>query len=101
MTFDVLYPADWQQIAAAIKEANHWRCQMCGRLCRRPGELNLGWEYELTVAHITQDYLATVVQLAPLCVGCHLRHDAPFVWVARRRKAGQLTLFEISAATTV
>jgi hypothetical protein len=90
-----LYPADWAVIAQAVKEANQYRCAACDRQCRRPGEFYLGWQYELTCAHITQDYAAPVVQLAALCLPCHLRHDARLVWVARRRKAGQLTLLHM------
>lgn len=32
------YPADWQRIALAKKEAVGWRCERCGKQCRRPGE---------------------------------------------------------------
>lgn len=98
--FDSLYPTDWPHLAREIKEACGWRCLQCGRQCRRPGEFWLGWEYQLTVAHISQDYAAPVVLVAALCVKCHLRHDAPLVWVARRRNArarqmaaGQLELY--------
>lgn len=94
-----IYPQDWPTIAYAIKEACAWRCSICNKQCRRPGELNLGWEYVLTVAHITQEYDADVVQVQPLCIPCHLRHDAPLSWWARRRHmhirrrlAGQLQL---------
>lgn len=93
------YPTEWPTIARYIKEACAWRCAVCDRQCRRPGEFYLGWEYELALAHITQDYLAPAVQVACLCGSCHLRHDAPLGWVARRRadrwrarQAGQLKL---------
>lgn len=33
-----LYPANWNAIARAIKDAAGWTCQECGRPCRRPGE---------------------------------------------------------------
>lgn len=33
-----LYPKDWDAIARAIKDAADWKCQQCGRPCRRPGE---------------------------------------------------------------
>lgn len=87
-------------LAREIKELSGWRCLACDRLCRRPGELNLGWEYVLTVAHVTQIYEGDAVQLAALCLPCHLRMDAPFTWWARRRHqhvrrvlAGQLEIF--------
>lgn len=93
------YPADWPTLSYTIKAANRWQCQACGRQCRRPGEMYLGWQYELTLAHITQNYEAEAVQLAPLCLPCHLRYDAAHSWLARRRnarqrqrQAGQLTL---------
>lgn len=86
-------------IAQAVKEANDWRCQACGKKCRSPGELFLGWQFTLTCAHLTPDYDSEVITVAALCVACHLRLDSPWVWVARRRqqrlrrqRAGQLTL---------
>lgn len=94
-----LYPTDWQRIATDIKAACGYVCTLCGLQCRRPGEMYLGWAYESHIAHITQDYAAPVVQVACLCAACHLRHDAPLAWVARRRAerwrmraAGQLEL---------
>jgi len=94
-----LYPNDWPTIAREVKAANDWRCIACDKQCRRPGEFWLGWEYELTCAHLCQDYEADAVCVAALCVACHLRHDAPLSWWARRRRervrrrlAGQLAL---------
>lgn len=81
----ILYPSDWPDIAYTIKDANDWRCMACDLQCRRPGELYLGWEYTLTVAHICQDYEASSVYVAPLCARCHLEFDAPHSWLARRR----------------
>lgn len=98
------YPADWPQIALAVKSACDWRCMACGKQCRRPGELNLGWQFTLTCAHLSSEYDNEVVTVAALCVPCHLRLDAPFVWVARRRRermrrqlAGQLTLLPVAS----
>lgn len=31
------YPANWKQIALAVKETAGWACQQCGRPCRKPG----------------------------------------------------------------
>lgn len=94
---NALYPDNWADIAYMIKDANGWCCMQCGRQCRRPGELNLGWEYVLTVAHICQGYEASAVYVAPLCLPCHLLFDAPHSWLARQRRlrwrrhvAGQL-----------
>lgn len=33
-----LYPADWDEIARAIKDEVNWHCEDCGRPCRMPGE---------------------------------------------------------------
>lgn len=94
------YPLEWEAIARAVKQTCDWQCLQCDRQCRRPGEFYLGWRDTLTCAHITQDYDAPVVLVACLCTLCHLKHDAPLVWVARRRaqrwrmqRAGQLELF--------
>lgn len=81
----LLYPDDWPTIATLVKEANGYVCMACDKQCRRPGELYLGWEYTLTVAHICQDYEAEAVYVAPLCARCHLLYDAPHGWLARRR----------------
>lgn len=95
-----LYPVDWPEISRIVKAANGWCCLGCGKQCRRPGELFLGWEYELSVAHICQDYEAEAVYVASLCLPCHLRYDAPHSWIARHRRnrirqrvAGQLEIF--------
>lgn len=94
---DSLYPNDWASISLAVKNACDWRCMACNKQCRRPGELNLGWQFTLTTAHIDQDYDSEVTTVAALCLPCHFRLDSPFVWVARRRRlrirqrqAGQL-----------
>lgn len=94
-----IYPTDWHELARSIKDANGYVCQGCDKQCRRPGELWLGWEYTLTVAHLCQDYEGEAVCVACLCLPCHLRHDAPLSGVARQRNrrwrqhhAGQLAL---------
>lgn len=96
----LFYPADWPTLTREIKEANGYVCLGCQRQCRRPGEMWLGWEYELSCAHICQDYEAEAVYVAALCLPCHLRFDAPHSWIARRRRnrlrqhiAGQLDIF--------
>ncbi len=50
------YPADWKKIAFAVKQAAGWRCQQCGKQCRKPGERldapeMAGHKYTLTVHH--------------------------------------------------
>lgn len=101
------YPADWEAIALQVKEAADWKCQDCGRECRKSGESlydfieriqgcnhpSLDWvnqtavsaicnhpqRWTLTVAHLDQDPGNNDPgNLRALCSGCHLRHDAPF-----------------------
>jgi hypothetical protein len=36
-----LYPSDWEDIAAAIKDEADWTCEECGKPCRRP---KVSWE---------------------------------------------------------
>lgn len=95
----LLYPNNWPQLSREIRELCNWRCQACDKQCRRPGEFYLGWQYELTLAHLTQHYDAESITVAALCLPCHLKYDAGFAWVARRRHehvrrllAGQLTI---------
>ena len=71
-----LYPVDWEQIAAIVKEAVHWQCQLCGKACRRPGEPFDGHRRTLTVAHWDHVVTAREVFVVALCAPCHLRHDA-------------------------
>lgn len=79
------YPDDWPNLSRFIREANNWQCQQCGVQCRRPGEFDLGWQYQLTVAHWDHEYYTPEVFCVALCVPCHFRHDAGHSWVARRR----------------
>ena len=32
------YPPNWKQIAFEKKESVDWKCENCGKQCRRPGE---------------------------------------------------------------
>ena len=36
-----LYPKDWETIALDVKERSGWKCEECGKPCRRPGQ---SWE---------------------------------------------------------
>lgn len=49
------YPADWPQIALAIKEAADWICQDCGMQCRTPGEPFDTHKRTMSVHHIGVD----------------------------------------------
>lgn len=72
------YPADWDAIALALKEAADWRCQDCGMQCRRPGEPFDTHRRTMSVHHL--DHNPPNVDpsnLVALCSACHLRRDAP------------------------
>lgn len=99
------YPVDWPDISFLIRDANDWQCQCCGQQCRRPGEPFDTQRRTLSVAHWDSVYNAPWVLLVPLCMGCHLRHDAKHAWNARRRnqrrrqrQAGQLELLRVRSA---
>ena len=80
------YPPDWKRIAKQIKEEADWRCQGCGKQCRRPGEPFDTHKRTLTVAHlnhIPEDCRRE--NLKALCAPCHLRYDAKH-HAERRRK---------------
>lgn len=92
------YPPDWPTIAAFVRAANGYICQMCNRQCTRPGEA-----YDrrriLTVAHVDHDYDGAEIFVAALCVVCHFHVDRGLCWRFRRRnehwrrrRAGQMTL---------
>ena len=84
------YPSDWRLIAQAVKEAAGWRCQQCGKQCRKPGERlgtpgKAGHQWTLTVHH--RDHKpenCSTENLVALCAPCHLRADA--AWHAERRR---------------
>ncbi len=116
-----LYPSNWEEIARQIKDEAGWKCQECGKECRRPGEslyqfidrqvggnwrdnAELTWEmgeqptkWVLTVAHLDhQPANCDRSNLRALCAPCHLRYDAKFHALKRRLAAerrGQLTLW--------
>ena len=117
-----LYPANWDEIARAIKDAANWQCENCGRPCRRPGEskwdllsrlpdlwrddLELSDEddshkpkwtrFVLTVAHLNhRPEDCRLENLRAWCSPCHCRYDLPAIPQKKRIKAerlGQLTL---------
>ena len=68
------YPADWDQIAESVKAAAGWRCQECGKQCRRPGEKLDSHRRTLTVHHINMEPEdCRPENLIALCAPCHLR----------------------------
>lgn len=119
-----LYPANWEAIALAVKEAANWTCQECDRPCRSPGEsvsafigrinndLQSDWlddlfdeenlrmktvRFTLTVAHLDHDPWNPNARLRALCAPCHCRYDLKALPLKRRLKRerlGQLNLLE-------
>ncbi|MEM6353658.1 MAG: HNH endonuclease [Cyanobacteria bacterium P01_D01_bin.14] len=117
-----LYPPDWESIATEIKSRADWKCEECGRVCRRPGEdLYEFWcrictapqlvmcpvvaeaqekpiAFVLTVAHLDhQPENCDRTNLRALCSGCHLRYDnQPEQRAIKRRlkreRQGQMSL---------
>ena len=46
------YPANWEKLAKAIKDEADWKCEECGKQCRKPGEPFDTHKNTLTVAHL-------------------------------------------------
>ena len=82
-----LYPDDWREIALAVKEEADWQCEMCGKQCRRPGEMFDTHKRTLTVAHCNHDSMdCRPENLCAACAPCHLRYDAQHHAETRRQK---------------
>lgn len=84
------YPQNWKQIALEIKEKADWKCEKCGKQCRRPGELFDTHKRTLTVAHLNH----TPEDISPenlkaMCAPCHLRYDAQHHAETRKKKREQ------------
>lgn len=82
-----LYPKDWDKIALDVKERANWKCQFCGKQCRKPGEPFDTHTRTLTVAHM--DHRPMNIKpdnLKALCAPCHLRYDAQHHAETRRAK---------------
>lgn len=71
------YPPDWDCIAFRVKEAADWKCQICGKQCRRPEEQFDTHRRTLTVMHLNHDPMDTRPEnLLAACPACHLAYDA-------------------------
>jgi hypothetical protein len=111
-----LYPVNWNEIAAKVKDEAEWKCEECDRPCRKPGItwmdfvlelLESGAEYwyaqtcdvkgdgvvekpqrfTLTVAHLNhKPEDCDRSNLKALCSGCHLRYDAQHHVRSRKAK---------------
>lgn len=83
-----LYPKDWDQIAAAKKEAAGWKCEQCGKQCRKPGEPFDTHSRTLTVHHIDRNPgNNSPDNLVALCPACHLEAHR---WERKARKLDKL-----------
>ncbi len=114
------YPDDWDAIALQIKTEAGWKCQECGRECRRSGEtlsdfidrvvtetpsqlldeiIDKPARFILTVAHlnhIPEDCRRE--NLKALCSVCHCRYDLKAMARKKRLKReyhGQQRLFDL------
>lgn len=68
-----LYPADWNRIAGEKKDSAGWKCEKCGKQCRKPGETFDTHSRTLTVHHIDGNPgNCSPENLIALCAGCHL-----------------------------
>lgn len=86
------YPKDWKKIALAVKEAAGWKCQECGKQCRKPGEPFDTHKRTLTVHHI--DHVpenSDPANLIALCAPCHLRADAKHHARSRKKHKKEVT----------
>ncbi len=71
-----LYPDDWDVIATRIKDLADWKCEDCGKQCRRPGEPFDTHRNTATVAHINHNESdCRDENLLCMCAPCHLRYD--------------------------
>lgn len=80
------YPKDWDAIARRVKDEADWKCEVCGKQCRRPGEPFDTHKRTLTVAHLdhTPEHCERE-NLIAMCAPCHLRYDAEQHAASRRR----------------
>jgi len=81
------YPDNWEKIALAVKTAAGWKCQKCGKQCRKPGEPFDTHKRTLTVAHLNHTPEDVREEnLMAMCAPCHLRYDAKHHAETRKRK---------------
>ncbi|RCJ41117.1 hypothetical protein [Nostoc punctiforme] len=116
------YPSRWQEIALQVKTEANWKCEECGRECRKVGETLSEFidrvvpkvhctdscdllheinakptRFVLTTAHlnhIPED--CTRCNLKALCSVCHCRMDLKAMAhkkMLKREYLGQLNLF--------
>ena len=84
------YPEDWGAIALEVKEAAGWKCKICGKQCRRPGEKFDTHKRTLTVHHPNHDPGNRFAVLQAACAPCHLREEAKHKREVKNRDQLQL-----------
>lgn len=79
------YPASWESMARACKEAANWQCQECGAVQYELRTSRRGTPYlvYLHAAHVNHDKSNPDPELKCLCISCHGRLD----WQQRQRAA--------------
>lgn len=90
-----LYPKNWKEIAFQIKEKAYWKCNQCGKQCRKPGEPFDTHKRTLTVSHlnhIPQDIREE--NLKAMCAPCHLRYDSNHHIETRRKNNRKEKVYE-------
>jgi hypothetical protein len=114
-----LYPENWEEIARVVKTQSNWTCELCGKICRKPGErlaafckrinewraiANKPQSFTLTCAHYPDRDPANCARdnLIALCAPCHLKLDVRQHAQSRKTKqikqqeaAGQLNIFNL------
>lgn len=85
------YPKDWKKIATIKKDSTGWKCEFCGKQCRRPGEPFDTHKRTLTVAHLDHTpENCSPENLRALCAPCHLKYDAKHhAETRKKRKEGK------------
>ena len=82
------YPTDWKAIANAVKESAGWKCQKCGKQCRRLGERFDTHKNTLTVAHLNHTPEDVRPEnLMAMCAPCHLKYDAKHHAETRKKRS--------------
>jgi len=91
------YPADWEKLARAVKEETGWKCEECGKQCRKPGEKFDTHKRTLTVAHLNhKPWDCRRENLKALCAPCHLRYDAKHHAETRRKNRERRKTVELN-----
>ena len=81
------YPKNWSAIARRVKDDAGWKCAVCGKQCRKPGEPFDTHRRTLTVAHLDHTpENCNRGNLCPMCAPCHLAYDAEQHADSRKKK---------------